>query len=51
MAPILSAEHVTKSFSIGRGPDVVAVHDVSLAIDEGELVACSAPRAVARPRC
>jgi NitT/TauT family transport system ATP-binding protein len=38
MPPILSAEHVTKYFSIGRGRDVVAVSDVSLAIDEGELV-------------
>src|SRR5215469_946975 len=36
--PILSAEHVSRSFSIGRGPDIVAVQDVSLEIEEGELV-------------
>jgi NitT/TauT family transport system ATP-binding protein len=36
--PILSAEHVTRTFSIGRGPDVIAVQDVSLDIEEGELV-------------
>ena len=38
MSAILTAEHVTRTFSIGRGQDIVAVHDVSLAIDEGELV-------------
>lgn len=36
--PILSAEHVTKMFSIGRGPDVVAVEDFSLDVTEGEVV-------------
>jgi NitT/TauT family transport system ATP-binding protein len=38
MPPILSAEHVTRSFSIGRGSDVVAVHDFSLEIEQGEVV-------------
>ncbi len=38
MAPILSAEHVTRSFSIGRGPEVVAVRDFSLDIEAGEFV-------------
>src|SRR5437870_2011858 len=36
--PILSADHVTKIFSIGRGPDVVAVEDFSLDVTEGEVV-------------
>jgi len=36
--PILTAERVSRSFSIGRGPDIVAVQDVSLEIEEGELV-------------
>jgi NitT/TauT family transport system ATP-binding protein len=38
MPPILSAEHVTRSFSIGRGHDVVAVQDFSLDVAAGELV-------------
>jgi len=38
MPPILSAEHVTRSFSIGRGSDVVAVQDFSLEIEPGEVV-------------
>ncbi len=38
MPTILSAENVTRTFSIGRGPDVVAVHDFSLQVDEGEFV-------------
>jgi NitT/TauT family transport system ATP-binding protein len=38
MPPILSAERVTKSFSVGRGPDVVAVHEFSLDVAAGELV-------------
>jgi NitT/TauT family transport system ATP-binding protein len=38
MPPILSAEHVTRSFSIGRGRDVVAVQDFSLEVVAGELV-------------
>ena len=38
MPPILSAEHVTRSFSIGRGRDVVAVQDFSLEVAAGELV-------------
>jgi NitT/TauT family transport system ATP-binding protein len=38
MPPILSAEHVTRSFSIGRGSDVVAVQDFSLEIEQGEVV-------------
>jgi len=36
--PILTANHVTKSFAIGRSAPIVAVHDLSLAVDEGELV-------------
>jgi NitT/TauT family transport system ATP-binding protein len=36
--PILAAYHVTKSFTIGRGPSVVAVQDLSLEVEEGELV-------------
>lgn len=35
---ILVASHVTKSFPVGRGSPVVAVQDLSLAVDEGELV-------------
>jgi NitT/TauT family transport system ATP-binding protein len=38
MPPILKAEHVTRTFSIGRGPDVVAVQDFSLEVEMGELV-------------
>ena len=38
MATILSAEHVTRTFSIGRGPDLVAVRDFSLQVAEGEFV-------------
>ena len=38
MATILSAEHVTRTFSIGRGPDLVAVRDFSLQVEEGEFV-------------
>jgi NitT/TauT family transport system ATP-binding protein len=38
MATILSADHVTKVFSTGRGNDVVAVEDFSLTVDEGEFV-------------
>ena len=38
MPTILSAEHVTRTFSIGRGPDVVAVHDFSLQVEEGEFI-------------
>jgi len=38
MPPILSAEHVTRRFSIGRGADVVAVQDFSLDVEAGELV-------------
>lgn len=38
MPPILAALHVTKSFSTGRGQPVVAVQDLSLEVDEGELV-------------
>jgi NitT/TauT family transport system ATP-binding protein len=38
MPSILSAEHVTRIFSIGRGPDVVAVRDFSLQVDKGEFV-------------
>lgn len=36
--PILSALHVTKSFAAGRGTPVVAVEDLSLEVNEGELV-------------
>ena len=36
--PILAAVRVTKSFSAGRGAPIVAVQDLSLEIDEGELV-------------
>ncbi|HEY2617585.1 MAG TPA: ABC transporter ATP-binding protein [Acetobacteraceae bacterium] len=38
MPPILEAVHVTRTFSIGRGPDVVAVRDFSLAVAAGEFV-------------
>jgi NitT/TauT family transport system ATP-binding protein len=38
MVPILRAENVTRAFSIGRGPPVVAVHDFSLDVDDGEFV-------------
>ena len=38
MEPILSAQQVTKVFSVGRGPNVVAVERLSLDIAEGELV-------------
>jgi NitT/TauT family transport system ATP-binding protein len=38
MQTILSAEHVTKTFSIRRGEDVVAVRDFSLDVAEGEFV-------------
>jgi NitT/TauT family transport system ATP-binding protein len=38
MAPILSARHVHKVFSIPRRRDVVAVEDFSLDVEEGELV-------------
>ncbi len=36
--PILSAEHVTKVFAAGRGRQVVALQDLSLTVEEGELV-------------
>jgi NitT/TauT family transport system ATP-binding protein len=36
--PILAAHHVTKSFSAGRGPPITAVQDLSMEVDEGELV-------------
>jgi NitT/TauT family transport system ATP-binding protein len=38
MPPILSAQHVTRTFSTGRGPAVVAIDDLSLDIHEGELI-------------
>jgi NitT/TauT family transport system ATP-binding protein len=38
MAPILSAKHVTKIFSVDRGPDVMALQHFSLDVIEGELV-------------
>ena len=38
MAPILAARTVTKSFAAGRGAPMVAVQDLSLDVDEGELV-------------
>jgi NitT/TauT family transport system ATP-binding protein len=38
MPPILSAEHVTRSFAVGRGPAVVAVSDFSLDVAAGEFV-------------
>lgn len=38
MSPVLSASHVTKVFSTGRGPDVTAVEDLSLDVEEGEFV-------------
>jgi NitT/TauT family transport system ATP-binding protein len=38
MAPILSARHVTKVFSLGHGADVVAVERLSLDVAEGEFV-------------
>ncbi len=38
MTGILSAQHVTKTFAAGRGGDVVAVEDLSLNVEEGELL-------------
>lgn len=38
MQPILSARHVTKSFAAGRGASVLAVQDLSLDVEEGEVV-------------
>ena len=38
MPPILAAVHVTRSYSIGSGPGVVAVRDFSLDVAAGELV-------------
>jgi len=38
MPSVLCAEHVTRSFAIGRGPPVVAVSDVSLDVAAGEFV-------------
>jgi NitT/TauT family transport system ATP-binding protein len=38
MPPILAAVHVTRTFSIGRGSDVVAVRDFSLDVEAGEFV-------------
>ena len=36
--PILSAHDVTRTFSFGRGVGVVAVHRLSLEVEEGEFV-------------
>lgn len=36
--PILSAHGVTKTFSLGRGPEVVAVEQFTLDVSEGEFV-------------
>ena len=38
MAPILSAEHVGKTFEAGRGDSVVAIQDLSFEVAEGEFV-------------
>jgi NitT/TauT family transport system ATP-binding protein len=38
MTPILSASHVTKTFAAGRGPAIVAIDDLSMEVEEGELV-------------
>jgi NitT/TauT family transport system ATP-binding protein len=38
MPPILAAVHVSRSFSPGRGPPVVAVQDFSLEVAPGEFV-------------
>jgi NitT/TauT family transport system ATP-binding protein len=38
MAPILSAECVTRSFSAGRGLPIIAVEDFSLDVNAGEFV-------------
>ena len=38
MQQILSAHHVTKSFAAGTGAPVIAVQDLSLEVQEGELV-------------
>lgn len=38
MDGILSARHVTKAFTVGRGPPVVAVEDLSLEVREGEVL-------------
>ena len=38
MAGILTAERVSKTFSVPRRPDVVAVRDLTLRVEEGELL-------------
>jgi NitT/TauT family transport system ATP-binding protein len=38
MAGVLSAERVTKTFSVRRGHEVVAVRDLSLEVSEGEFL-------------
>ncbi|MGH7155676.1 MAG: ABC transporter ATP-binding protein [Acetobacteraceae bacterium] len=38
MPPILSAQHVSKVFTAGRGHEVLAVQDFSLDVEEGELL-------------
>jgi len=38
MPPVLSAQHVSKLFTAGRGRDVLAVQDLSLDVEEGELL-------------
>jgi NitT/TauT family transport system ATP-binding protein len=38
MPPILSARHVTKTFDAGGGNPLVAIHDLSLDVIEGEFI-------------
>ncbi len=38
MPGILSAQHVTRTFAVGRGAPVVAVEDLSIEVQEGELL-------------
>jgi NitT/TauT family transport system ATP-binding protein len=36
--PVLAADHVSKVYHVRKGVDVVAVSDLSLTVDEGELI-------------
>ena len=42
MKPILSVEHVTRRFGAGA-TEVVAVHDISLAVSPGEVILIMGP--------
>ena len=43
--PVMALEGVSKVYPLGE-MEVVALHDLSLTIDEGELVAVTGPSAV-----